>query len=141
MSSKNPKAGSPVAPSGDPKHAPDRQSPVTNNVTGRVRFDERGNAVWEWAVNTGSFGKDVVASRLKKLENSSLSISTDESSAPAERPVAIRKGVAQDGYSPYDSGLLVKAKSEVQRTKKKDLRRLGEWLKLREMANRNKQDD
>jgi hypothetical protein len=139
--SKNTKAGSPDTPSGNPKPEPDRTSPVTNNVTGRVRFDERGNAVWEWAVNTGSFGKDVVASRLKKLENSSLSISTDESSAPAERPVAIRKGVAQDGYSPYDSGLLVKAKSEVQRTKKKDLRRLGEWLKLREMANRNKQDD
>jgi len=139
--SKNTKAGSPDTPSGKPNPEPDRTSPVTNNVTGRVRFDERGNAVWEWAVNTGSFGKDVVTSRLKKLENSSLSISTDESSAPPERPVAIRKGVAQDGYSPYDSGLLVKAKSEVQRTKKKDLRRLGEWLKLREMANRNKQDD
>jgi hypothetical protein len=142
MSSKNPKAGSPVAPSGDPKHAPDRQSPVTNNVTGRVRFDERGNAVWEWAANTPSGDNDASNSRLRKLENASLSINSDEPPpAPAARPVATRKAAAHEGYSPYDSGLLVKAKAEVQRAKKKDLRRLGEWLKLREMANRNKEND
>ena len=42
------------------------------------------------------------------------------------------------GYSPYDSGLLVKAAE--QRPKKKDLRRLSEWLKLRHQASRNKKD-
>jgi hypothetical protein len=154
MSSKNPRAGSADAtsggakpsespkPSGGPKPSSDRKPPVTNNVTGRVRFDERGNAVWEWAVSTGSFGNDVSTSRLRKLENASLSISSDEPPpVPAERPVKIRKAATHEGYSPYDSGLLVKAKAEVQRAKKKDLKRLGEWLKLREMANRNKQND
>jgi hypothetical protein len=147
---------------------PDRVAPVTGNSSGRVKFDERGNAVWEWAVGTGSFGAETSSKRIQKLVNP-LSI-VDDSPAPpaplphefvaeselrrpaagAQRPPATggapgespvkenRKGVSQ-GYSPYDSGLLVKAPA--QRPKKKDLRRLGEWLKLRDQASRNKQDD
>jgi hypothetical protein len=109
-----------------------------------VKFDERGNAVWEWAVTTGSFGTDVTHARLRKLENQTLAISDDAAAAPKAAPAAAgpapvkenRKGVSQ-GYSPYDSGLLVKAEAEAQRGKKKDLRRLSEWLKLREQYKRN----
>jgi len=151
----------------DPVHATDagaepaeRPAPVVGNASGRVKFDDRGNAVWEWAVGTGSFGVETSSKRIQKLVNP-LSIADDPEPA-AKRPVhefvappgrpetaadraastaavkANRKGVSQ-GYSPYDSGLLVK--SAGPRPKKKDLRRLGEWLKLRERANRNKQDD
>jgi len=45
--------------------------------TGRVKFDERGNAVWEWAVGTGAFGREVSTARLKKLENPALSLADD----------------------------------------------------------------
>jgi hypothetical protein len=110
---------------------------LTRNNSGRVKFDDRGNAVWEWAVATGSFATDVSTSRLKKLENQTLSLA-DDAPIPASGIVKPNpKGVVQ-GYSPYDSGLL--AKSARPPAKKKDLRRLGEFLKLREQANRNKQD-
>ena len=110
---------------------------VTRNNSGRVKFDDRGNAVWEWAVATGSFATDVSTSRLKKLENQTLSLA-DDAPPPANDIVKPNpKGVVQ-GYSPYDSGLL--AKTTRPPAKKKDLRRLGEFLKLREQATRNKQD-
>jgi hypothetical protein len=111
---------------------------LTRNNSGRVKFDDRGNAVWEWAVSTGSFATDVSTSRLKKLENQTLSLA-DDAPPPASAIVKPNpKGVVQ-GYSPYDSGLL--AKTERPPAKKKDLRRLGEFIKLREQANRNKRDD
>jgi hypothetical protein len=110
---------------------------VTRNNSGRVKFDDRGNAVWEWAVTTGSFATDISTSRLKKLENHTLSLA-DDAPPPASGIVKPNpKGVVQ-GYSPYDSGLL--AKTARAPAKKKDLRRLGEFLKLREQATRNKQD-
>jgi hypothetical protein len=111
---------------------------LARNNSGRVKFDDRGNAVWEWAVATGSFDTDISTSRLKKLENQTLSL-TDDTPPPANGVVKPNpKGVVQ-GYSPYDSGLL--AKSQRAPAKKKDLRRLGEFIKLREQATRNKQQD
>ena len=42
------------------------------------------------------------------------------------------------GYDPYDSGRLAKAAAAA---KKKDLRRLGEWLKLKKQADGHKKSD
>ena len=110
---------------------------VTRNNSGRVKFDDRGNAVWEWAVTTGSFATDVSTARLKKLENQTLSLADDEPPPASNNIVKPNPKGAVQGYSPYDSGLL--AKTDRAPAKKKDLRRLGEFLKLREQATRNKQ--
>jgi hypothetical protein len=111
---------------------------LARNNSGRVKFDERGNAVWEWAVTTGSFATDVSTARLKKLENQTLSLADESPIPPVDRIVKPNpKGVVQ-GYSPYDSGLL--AKTDRKPAKKTDLRRLSEFIKLREQATRNKQD-
>jgi hypothetical protein len=105
--------------------------------SGRVKFDDRGNAIWEWAMATGAFGRDVSTARLKTLDHPALSIA-DDSPTPAETVRANPLG-AKKGYDPYDSGKLGKAQSQ----RKKDLRRLGEWLKLKKQAEENKkhQDD
>lgn len=100
--------------------------------TGRVKFDARGNAIWEWAVATGAFGRDVSTERLKTLENHSLSLA-DDSSAEAARPGA-PGGVK--GYNPYDNGK--PRGSAAAAAKKTDLRKLGEWLKLKKQAAENK---
>jgi hypothetical protein len=122
----------------DTRDAPANQ-PVglTRNNSGRVKFDDRGNAVWEWAVATGAFAADISTSRLKKLENHTLALADDAPPPASDRVKPNPKGVVQ-GYSPYDSGLL--AKTGRPTTKRKDLRRLGEFIKLREQATRNKQD-
>jgi hypothetical protein len=103
-------------------------------TTGRVKFDERGNAVWEWQIATGAFGREVTTQRLQKLEHPALSIADEET-----RPNAVRVNPlgAKKGYDPYDSGKLGK-KPEKPKT---DLRKLGEWLKLKKQAEKNKEEE
>jgi hypothetical protein len=102
---------------------------------GRIGFDDRGNAVWEWAVKTGEFVKDSASARLKKLDNPSLSLA-DDAPTPADVARANPHGTLK-GYNPYDSGKL--GGKEVP--KKKDLRKLGEWLALKRQAERNKRGE
>lgn len=128
----------------NPKHKPsadDAIEPPSNSgpggekSTGRVKFDERGNAVWEWQVETGAFGIEVSTQRLQKLENSALSIAED-APTPLETVRANPLGTKK-GYDPYDSGRLGKKPPPP----KKDLRRLSEWLKIKKQAERNKDEE
>jgi hypothetical protein len=115
---------------GEP-NAPSAKSESGDKSTGRVKFDERGNAVWEWQVTTGAFGLEVSTQRLQKLEHPALSIA-DDAPTPFEtvrsNPLGTKKG-----YDPYDSGKLGKKAPPA----KKDLRKLSEWLKLKKQAETN----
>ena len=105
---------------------------MNTNVSGRVKHDDRGNAVWEWAVGVGSLGKST-SQRLKRLDNPALSLAED---APSPLDVVKKNPLgAVKGYSPYDSGLLGKKATPAR---KKDLRKLSEWLKLKKQAASNK---
>jgi hypothetical protein len=117
---------------------PNEASPKSGSgdkSTGRVKFDERGNAVWEWQVETGAFGAEVSTQRLQKLEHPALSIA-DDAPTPFEtvrsNPLGTKKG-----YDPYDSGRLGKKAPPA----KKDLRKLSEWLKLKKQADSNKDEE
>lgn len=112
----------------------DDAASLHNNVTGRVKHDERGNAVWEWAISTGSFGADAASHRLKKLDVPTLTVADD---APTPLDVAKSNPLGTvKGYSPYDSGVLAKK----QPPRKRDLRKLGEWIKLKRQAEKNQAD-
>jgi len=104
-------------------------------VSGRVKFDDRGNAIWEWAKVPGGLGRDVIPSRLRSIEHPGLSI-VDEAPPPTEmartNPLGLKKG-----YDPYDSGKLAKDRN----ARKKDLRKLSEWLKLKKQAQENKKQE
>ena len=103
--------------------------------TGRVKFDERGNAVWEWQIETGAFGMEVSTQRLQKLEHPALSIA-DDAPTPFQTVRANPLGTKK-GYDPYDSGRLAKKPPPP----KKDLRRLSEWLKIKKQAAGNKDEE
>lgn len=114
--------------------APDAKADAQTkgNGTGRVKFDDRGNAIWEWSLATGAFGREVSTERLQKLEHPALSIAED-APTPFETVRANPLGT-KTGYNPYDSGKLGKAAPPA----KKDLRRLSEFLKLKKQAESNK---
>jgi hypothetical protein len=119
----------------DALEAPSNSAPAGEKSTGRVKFDERGNAIWEWQVETGAFNVEVSTQRLQKLEHPALSIAED-APTPIEtvrpNPLGTKKG-----YDPYDSGRLGKKPPPP----KKDLRRLSEWLKIKKQAERNKDEE
>jgi hypothetical protein len=131
------KPGEP-APSGaggdSPEGAP-ADVPNTGKQSGRVQFDERGNAVWEWSVATGAFGREVSTERLQKLENPGLSLAED-APTPSQRVKSNPMGAVK-GYNPYDSGKLGKPR---EAPKKKDLKKLSDWLKLKKQAANNDPD-
>jgi hypothetical protein len=126
----NPKPGAPDADGEAAADAP----PGSEKTTGRVKFDDKGNAVWEWSIATGAFGREVSTERLQKLENPALSIADD---SPTPHSVRANPLGTKKGYDPYDSGKLGKRPPAPV---KKDLRRLSEFLKLKKQAA-NKDDD
>ena len=132
MSRDNSKPSSPPADSGGAAKESSPKEPAAKS-TGRVQFDERGTAVWEWSIATGAFGREVATERLQKLEHPALSIADD-----AGAPLTVRANPlgTKKGYDPYDSGKLGKAAPP----RKTDLKKLGEWLQLKKQAKNNKTD-
>ena len=132
MSRENPR------PTGKPGAAVQgKPSSAEPKKTGRVQFDDRGNAIWEWSIATGAFGREVSTERLQKLENPGLSLAED-APTPSFNQVKPNPQGAVKGYNPYDSGRLGKAEPP----RKKDLKKLSEWLELKKQAsnNRDKED-
>jgi hypothetical protein len=101
--------------------------------TGRVQFDERGNAVWDWAAREGRPDQGGLAKSLKVLDNPTLSLA-DDAPTPSDVVKPNPLGVVK-GYNPYDSGKLDRKRKGGEA--KKDLRKLSEWIKLRKQAEGN----
>ena len=78
------------------------------------------------------FGRDVSAKRLQRLEHPALSLA-DDAPTPLDAVRANPLGTKK-GYDPYDSGKLGKPPAP----RKKDLRRLSEFFKLKKQAAGNK---
>jgi len=107
----------------------------SNGGTGRVQFDDRGNAIWEWSIATGAFGREISQDRLQKLEHPALSLA-DDAPTPLDTVRANPLGTKK-GYNPYDSGKLGKPPAP----RKTELRRLSEFIKLKKQAAGNKDDE
>jgi hypothetical protein len=94
--------------------------------SGRVTFDDRGNAVWD----TG---------RRKGVRvNPSLTL-VDEQDSPLGEARNNSTG-ARKGYNPYESGLLASNKKKKEEPRKrKDLAALSKWIQLKKnMGDKDK---
>jgi hypothetical protein len=93
---------------------------------GKVAFDDRGNAVYEWNDETlAEDGEQAERARNEALQYHGLSLVDDE--PPKNVPIQQNPKGLRVGYNPYESGLLAKK----ERKKKKDLRELSKWVDLK----------
>lgn len=96
------------------------------NQPGRIAFDDRGNAVYEW--NDGRLSEDGEAgerARRKALEHPGLSMVEEE--ADGNTPIQNNAKGLRLGYNPYESGLLPRK----QTAQKRDLRELSKWIEAK----------
>ncbi len=127
------------APDGAAGTMPGDEPPSGSNTEsaapGQLALDDRGNVSWEWADDPQLLADDLVGNtaRLRALAPSDLQLADDDVTAVNRdlasargQPIAVRK-TQRTGYNPYDSGDSTKE----SRKKKRDLRRLGEWIELR----------
>jgi len=82
-----------------------RLSRADDRPAGRVRHDERGMAVWDWAVATGEFATLSATHMLKKLEVADLKIEDSHKAPEIKLEEAGRdKGGGFDPYNQRGSG-------------------------------------
>jgi hypothetical protein len=80
--------------------------PANDRPSGRVRHDERGVAVWDWAVASGEFQKLSATRAMKKLEVADLKIDDTRREAPrlSLETSGRDKGGGFDPYNQRGSG-------------------------------------
>ena len=98
-------AGTDLDSKPDPAPAPAiADSSRNERPSGRVRHDERGMAVWDWAVATGEFATLSATHALKKLEVGDLKIEDPTPSKLAIAPQGRDVGGGGDPYNQRGSG-------------------------------------
>ncbi len=122
-------------------------------TSGRVTFDPRGEAVWEWRTGDGKFARDASTTMLRRLEAPELCL--EPTVIIQRKPVepSSKAALSCGGYNPYESGTVERttdpAASRPTRARQsarlvvyqpeKDsgvLRRLKAWVRGRQPANR-----
>jgi hypothetical protein len=94
---------------------------------GELALDDRGNVTWQWADDADLQANDAVGKleRMRALDDPGLRVEDDKRDLRAK--VKLPPKGPERGYSPYNSGMLYRTEQH----KKKDIRALSEWIKLR----------
>ncbi|HWJ05148.1 MAG TPA: hypothetical protein VNS57_05095 [Steroidobacteraceae bacterium] len=105
---------------------------------GRLERDDRGNVTWQWSEQDTDLTADDTfgaAQRIRALVDPSLKIKEDEPDPLS--PIQVNHKGLKQGYNPYNSGALGKQSWK----KKKDLRKLSEWIELKKKIDGGKPDE
>lgn len=108
---------------------------VESKQPGRIAFDDRGNAVYEWTDDRLSQdGEAGERARRKALEHPGLSMVEEEPAGNA--PIQNNAKGLRLGYNPYESGLLPKKAAP----RKRDLRELSKWIEMKKRVSNNESE-
>jgi hypothetical protein len=99
-----------------------RRLELEQSRSGRVAFDDRGNAVWQWSDQSVEAAPSV---SLSKIGVGELSVVDDAPTAAS----SINSTGIMKGYNPYQSGMLDTDKKE--RRVKRDLKALSQWIAMK----------
>lgn len=92
---------------------------IKSNRSGRVVFDDRGCAVWEWRTAAEEFTRDIDTHKLQALQDDALQLAATGAHA---KPAA--------GCDPYNTSRAPQAAASHEKRKSlDDLRRLSEQIK------------
>ncbi len=87
--------------------APDKATPAPAAAmgSGRVQFDERGQAVWEWAVRTGMFDRDASTQRVRALTETPVKLELEQTLGAIKRTTATQHPApkAPASFNPYEA--------------------------------------
>src|SRR5690349_17378372 len=75
-------------------------APVSQGAVGRVRHDERGMAVWDWAAAAGETAALSATNVMRKLDVSGLSIEQTQRELKAMEP-EVREATGSDPYNQH----------------------------------------
>jgi len=113
---------------GDAQQKLDSQFQPPPDKAGKINFDDRGNAFFEWRNDLLVEDSDAAQRRRDQaLTNPGLSL-VDESMRPStdDAPRDYR-----NGYNPYESGV---PDRQPAKKKKRDLRELSKWIEAKRRA-------
>lgn len=113
-----------------------RPRTVEPQQPGRIKFDDRGNAIYAWNEDQLSLeGEEGERARRKALEHPGLAMVEDEPAVNA--PIQHNARGLKVGYNPYESGLLAQKEEPKKKT---DLRELSKWLEMKKRLETNRSD-
>jgi hypothetical protein len=122
-------------------------------TSGRVTFDPRGDAVWEWRTGDGQFKRDASTTMLRRLEAPELCLEPTVIIKKQPAAPAGKAALSCGGYDPYESGAAGRnsapaashpaaarqsARPVVHQPRKESgvLQRLKTWVRGRQSVNR-----
>ena len=115
---------------GDEQYKAEFQFESAADKAGRINFDDRGNAFFEWRDDLNS--EDNAAAQRRRdqaLANPGLTLENDGKPVVSD----LERRDCRLGYNPYESGVLDRKATP---TKKRDLRELSRWIEAKRRADR-----
>ena len=114
----------------DPQPPGKPAKPKSQLPSGRIAFDDRGNAVWEWRTDNGSYKTDVDTQKVRAIQESTVDSLSLEDERPANLPVSHDPyGSVAEPRQPFRKSPPPQEVKKPQRRTLDDMRRLSEEIK------------
>jgi len=114
----------------DPAPPGKQAKPESQLPSGRIAFDDRGNAVWEWRTDNGAYKTDIDTQKVRAIQDSTGDSLSLEDERPANPPVSHDPyGSATEPRQPFRKSPTPQEAKKPQRRTLDDMRRLSEEIK------------